>query len=201
MTEDIVNLLSEEFTVEVTDSNGCLAYLSQEITQPPFLKVSSHSIAHVTCVDQSDGVLEIIVEGGVSPYTFLWNTGATSDYIENLQSDWYEVIYTDSLNCSDTAYYFVESSSSSCIDIPNTITPNGDMYNDTWYIENMDLYPDAEVTVFNKWGNELFRADGGYVAWDGTVNGKPLPSEVYYYIILLNNDASDKFTGTITIIR
>lgn len=121
--------------------------------------------------------------------------------MDNLESGWYEVIYTDANACSDTVYYFVESSSSSCIDVPNTITPNGDDYNDTWFIENMHLYPNAEVAIFNKWGNELFKVNGEYVAWDGTVNGRPLPSEVYYYIILLNNEAGDKFTGTITIIR
>ncbi len=201
VTEDVSDLGAGWYYYEVTDSHGCTVSDSAEVTQPSFIYVSSHSVAHVTCVDQTDGFLEIIVEGGVSPYTYLWNTGSTNDYVENLESGWYEVIYTDANACSDTVYYFVESSSSSCIDVPNTITPNGDDYNDTWFIENMHLYPNAEVAIFNKWGNELFKVNGEYVAWNGTVNGRPLPSEVYYYIILLNNEAGDKFTGTITIIR
>ncbi|MDX2362573.1 MAG: gliding motility-associated C-terminal domain-containing protein [Crocinitomicaceae bacterium] len=201
LTEDASNLGAGWHYYEVTDDHGCTANDSAVIFQPDQVMVTSHSVAHVTCIDQADGFLEIIVEGGVSPYTYLWSNGSTSDYIENLEAGWYNVIYSDDNSCSDTVYYFIETSSNSCIEIPNTITPNGDNYNDTWFIENMHLYPDAEVVIFNKWGNELFRSEGGYEEWDGNVNGQPLPSEVYYYIILLNNDEADKFTGTITIIR
>jgi len=89
----------------------------------------------------------------------------------------------------------------SCVEIPNTITPNGDNYNDTWYIKNIDLYPNATVKVFNRWGNLVFDGDKPYKEWDGTTKGEPLPSEVYYYIIELNNSMENKYNGTITIIR
>ena len=63
------------------------------------------------------------------------------------------------------------------------------------------MYPNASVKVFNKWGNEIYVSEGVYKPWDGLYNGKPLPSEVYYYIIVLDNEQDNKYTGTITIIR
>src|SRR5690606_39106596 len=92
-------------------------------------------------------------------------------------------------------------SESDCIFIPNTITPNGDDYNDTWIIESIDLYPSASVKVFNKWGNKVFDSGGKYEPWDGSHKGAPLPSEVYFYIITLGNGSGKEYTGTITIIR
>ena len=88
-----------------------------------------------------------------------------------------------------------------CVNPVNTFTPNGDQFNDTWVIDNMYLYPNALVQVFNKWGNLVFKSEGLYTPWDGTYHNNPLPSEVYYYIIELNDPATSKLTGTLTIIR
>jgi gliding motility-associated-like protein len=103
--------------------------------------------------------------------------------------------------CAATFNFEITLNDQECLEIPNTITPDGDNYNDTWIIGNIDLYPNATVKVFNKWGNELFSSSGLYTPWDGTVNGNPLPSEVYYYIIVLGNEDNNEYTGTITIIR
>jgi gliding motility-associated-like protein len=88
-----------------------------------------------------------------------------------------------------------------CIDPPSAFTPNGDDYNDTWVIRNLYLYTEMNIQVFNRWGNVVFSQDGGiYEPWDGTYNGEPLPSETYYYILILN-DEYDPFKGTVTIVR
>jgi gliding motility-associated-like protein len=85
--------------------------------------------------------------------------------------------------------------------VVNSFTPNGDNYNDTWIIENLYLYPNAEVRVFNRWGSLLFESIGTYSPWDGVYKGQALPSEVYYYIIRLNNGIDNQSTGTVTIVR
>lgn len=81
---------------------------------------------------------------------------------------------------------------------PNTITPNGDLINDTWEIRGIDRFPDAEVRVYSRWGQLVFRTRG-YEPWDGG----DLPEAVYYYVIDLNPlgfDTQPK-TGYLTIIR
>lgn len=199
-TEDVTGLAAGWYYYTVTDGNGCQTSDSAQIKQP-FAFWSSHFMTQLSCIDQADGYIGIEVGGGVEPYSFLWNTGATDFEISNLSAGNYSVIFTDANGCEDTLDFVIKPVFNSCIDIPNTFTPNGDNYNDTWFIENLYLYPNAEVMIFNKWGNQLYKNEAVYEPWDGTINGQPLPSEVYYYIILLNNEQGEKFTGVVTIIR
>lgn len=87
------------------------------------------------------------------------------------------------------------------IDFPNGITPNGDGKNDTWVIDFLDQYPNHVVEIYNRWGEMLYRSTAYKNDWDGTYKGKELPVGTYYYIIELNEEGVDPFTGPITIMR
>ncbi|MCB0778080.1 MAG: gliding motility-associated C-terminal domain-containing protein [Flavobacteriales bacterium] len=89
------------------------------------------------------------------------------------------------------------------IDPPNTFTPNGDGINDLWRIPGIEDYPAAEVSVFDRWGQRVYRATGYGEPWDGTNNGVRLPTATYYYHIRLNQveGNSPPYTGSITIVR
>jgi len=82
----------------------------------------------------------------------------------------------------------------------NGITPNGDGANDTWVIKNIEHYPEAEIEIFNRWGNKIFTSIGYSTPWDGTFNGQPMPVAAYYFIIKLNKDEKP-LSGNITLIR
>ena len=84
--------------------------------------------------------------------------------------------------------------------VPNTFTPNGDGTNDNWIIKGLDLYPDVQVFVFNRWGQQLFYSKGYGRAWDGLYNGKPLPMGTYYYLIKLNGQNQKPLTGPLTLL-
>lgn len=86
------------------------------------------------------------------------------------------------------------------ISTPNTFTPNGDGINDTWDIENLNLYTTCTVEVLNRYGQKIYYANGYPVPWNGMLNGKQLPVGTYYYIIRLKPDAKP-LTGSINIIR
>lgn len=85
--------------------------------------------------------------------------------------------------------------------IPNTFTPNGDGYNDRWEIKNLDTYPQAYVTVYNRNGQLVFHNKGLYSAWNGTYNGAALPVGTYYYVIDLVEDGLPKPSGWVFIAR
>jgi len=90
---------------------------------------------------------------------------------------------------------------SGCLEIPTIITPNSDGYNDTWIIKNIDLFPNAEVFVFNRWGERVFHTKNLLAnPWDGTSGGKALPTDSYHYILHLN-DGSEPRSGVISIIK
>lgn len=84
----------------------------------------------------------------------------------------------------------------------NSFTPDGDGVNDTWIIENMDQYPNAKVSIFNRWGVSVFESTGYLKPWDGTnfLNGEALPVGSYYYVIDLGLGLDLK-KGVINIIK
>jgi gliding motility-associated-like protein len=198
--EDPINLISGFYTYEFTDDQGCIITDSVFVGQPDEIQVT-YFIDPVSCIDQSDAVIDVTTFGGTEPYSFLWTTGAISEDAADLAPGTYELTVTDDNLCTETFTFIVDVNLTECLIVPNTFTPNGDNYNDTWVIGNIDLYPDVTVKVFNEWGNEIFTSVGMYDPWDGTHRGNALPAGVYYYIIVLNNNEDNKYTGTISIVR
>lgn len=88
-----------------------------------------------------------------------------------------------------------------CLEVQEIITPNNDGYYDRWKIKNIELFPNAEVKVFNRWGQMVFTTKNiSANEWDGTYKGELLPTDSYHYIIYLN-DGSEPRTGVVSIIR
>lgn len=112
----------------------------------------------------------------------------------------YTVTVTDANGCmnSDTVTVFVYPE----IIIPNGFSPNADGKNDTWMIDFIYQFPDCEVEVYNRWGEQLFYSRGYSTPWNGQYKGKNLPVGTYYYIINLNHPSHpDAYTGPLTIFR
>jgi gliding motility-associated-like protein len=102
--------------------------------------------------------------------------------------------------CSVRDSVQVKPKHKSCLIIPKAFTPNGDLINDEWNIGNIDLYPDARITIYNRWGQSVWRSEQGYAhPWDGKSNGTRLPIDAYHYIIDLHNGSKPE-DGSITIV-
>jgi len=86
--------------------------------------------------------------------------------------------------------------------IYNIITPDNDGYNDTWYIEGIEEYPDNQVLLFNRWGDQIRQFENynnTTVVWDGTNRyGERLPAATYYYIIRLRS-INKVYTGWVVV--
>jgi gliding motility-associated-like protein len=50
-------------------------------------------------------------------------------------------------------------------------TPNEDSINDLWTIKNLDLFPQATITIFNRYGKLLKEMSPTSMGWNGTFNG------------------------------
>lgn len=87
--------------------------------------------------------------------------------------------------------------------VPNAFTPNGDGINDFWRIGRIGNFPEALVTVFDRWGQVVFKAFGDGEMWDGTNRGKFLPTATYFYVIELNSTEikSEPITGSVSIVH
>lgn len=88
-------------------------------------------------------------------------------------------------------------------DIPSVITPNGDGINDIFVVpclEDNTAFPNNEVSIFNQWGDEVFRARPYNNDWGGTYDGQDLPAGTYFYVVNLRN-GDTPLTGFLIIIR
>jgi len=97
----------------------------------------------------------------------------------------YEVC-SDACECDQAVVILRVGEDAQC-EAPNIITPNGDGINDTFTVPcllNEGDFPDSQVSIFNRWGDEVFRSGKPYRNnWNGTYNGEDLPADTYFYII------------------
>lgn len=114
----------------------------------------------------------------------------------------YQVEVENMEGCKDTASVLVEvrESVDQVLFIPNVLTPNGDGYNDTWFIKNVELFPRNSVQIVNRWGDVVYQNKNYRNNWAGEYGGQPLPAGTYYYILDLGDDWG-LFKGDVTILR
>lgn len=109
-TQDIQNLQQGFYSVTATDANGCSVSLSANIGNSSGPSVTIASTISEAC-GQSNGSVDIDVNGGALPYSFFWNNGATSEDVTNLISGSYNVVVVDNNGCTvsqDVAVGFID---------------------------------------------------------------------------------------------
>ena len=188
--------------LEVSDLYGCMAVDSVYVSVYDIPEVDLGPDTTI-CGDQG-----IILDAGNDGESYQWSTGDIGQSISIFEGQeqevWVQV--TDANGCisSDTIvlgecnikYYFR--------DIPTAITPNNDGLNDTWIINKLASYTQAEIEIFSRWGTLVWRSEPGYSEpWNGTdMRGNDVPMDSYHFVIELNSKAKKDFvTGIITVIR
>jgi gliding motility-associated-like protein len=179
---------SPTFTLQ--NVNGCDSVITLNLT---INKLQGLNAGDDITACQGDNIT--LVASGATTYS--WTGGAANGvaFVPPTGTTIYTVTGTDDNGCTatDAVSVLVEY----CLDIPGGISPNSDNANDTWTITGLDQYPDAKVFVFDRWGQKVFSGDATNATWDGTYEGKELPTADYYYIIELGN--GEKFNGVVTL--
>ena len=87
------------------------------------------------------------------------------------------------------------------INISEAVTPNGDGINDTWMIYNIENYPNNQVFIYNRYGEEVYRKKGYLNTWSGRKQGntgKALPDNTaYFYQLDLDGNGTIDYKGWI----
>ncbi|WP_214070028.1 gliding motility-associated C-terminal domain-containing protein [Mucilaginibacter sp. dw_454] len=83
--------------------------------------------------------------------------------------------------------------------IPNVFTPNGDNVNDAFVILGLELYPENELTIINRWGAIVYQKKGYQNNWDGS----GLNEGTYFYFLKVHTTAQkwETYHGYITLLR
>ena len=188
------------YNAVVSDANGCVVGVQVSVSQPEQIDMSV-VVTEPTCRDKKDGIIEILASGGTLPYEYALDSNVSdTSLFEGLGSGKYSVVVTDANGCFVIERgVVVPLNSRDCIEIPDVFTPNGDGINDEWIIENIDMFPEAHIYVFNRWGQLLYKGMVNDAPWDGRFRGHYVPAGVYTYIVDLGEDL-EKYEGTVTVI-
>ena len=149
--------------------------------------------------------LQLVVHGTVdisgyswSPAIWISNTSIPMPKVWPSSTQTYFVQATSAKGCKKSVPVTVEVISH--LYICNAFTPNNDGLNDLWEIKGLDKYPKCIVTIYDRFGELIYKSSGYKVAWDGSFNGKPQPAGIYVYEIDLK-DGSKPLKGTVTLVR
>ena len=188
------------YNAVVSDANGCVVGVQVSVSQPEQIDMSV-VVTEPTCRDKKDGIIEILASGGTLPYEYALDSNVSdTSLFEGLGSGKYSVVVTDANGCFVIERgIVVPFNSRDCIEIPDVFTPNGDGINDEWIIENIDMFPETHIYVFNRWGQLLYKGMVNDAPWDGRFRGHYVPAGVYTYIVDLGEDL-EKYEGTVTVI-
>ncbi|MBW3544951.1 MAG: SprB repeat-containing protein, partial [Bacteroidetes bacterium] len=119
-TEDISGLRAGDYEVTVTDAKGCSATAAVTIGQPAGISSLSAIISNISCSGLTDGSINLTVEGGLAPYSFAWDNGATTEDLTGLAEGTYQVVVTDAANCQASETFTI--SEPALLDVKGTVT-------------------------------------------------------------------------------
>jgi gliding motility-associated-like protein len=108
--------------------------------------------------------------------------------------------------CPSVSSSVVVTVVSTCINVKNAFTPNGDGINDKWvvYEQSFCFKPGgATVNVFNRYGSKVYESKNYTNSWDGTYKGKPVPDGTYYAVVefILLNGNKQVVKTDVTVLR
>jgi gliding motility-associated-like protein len=142
-----------------------------------------------------------------SPLTYSWSpslglsrTDIANPVARPSQTTTYTVTVTNQFGFSINLFVTIVVNEDFNFMIPNVFSPNGDGQNDLWVIENIESYPDHELTIFDRSGRVLKKVKNYQNDWNGLANGLPLEEGTYYYTIrFIDKNVLKK--GFITLVR
>ena len=210
-TEDLTNLETGNYSVTVTDANGCTTKPSIYITQPE--EITSNTLHYIECPDNWE-LYTSEPTGGTSPYTFLWVEGSTSPSYD-VTAGTYDLTITDAVGCEKHEIIIVEANPDNNIPAINDLIIEAGTnviwdasYNNYNVLDDVIIESGATLTIenctieFGTWG--VYRdliyihvKEGGklYINDAKLTNNAPCQIywggiKVYGYYDKLQNDAS-----------
>jgi gliding motility-associated-like protein len=140
-----------------------------------------------------------IVAVSWTPAAGLSSTTSLSPIAKPTTTTTYTVIITHKSGSKVELKITVEVKNDYAIEPATILTPNNDGINDFWVVKNLEAYANNEVFIYDRSGRLLYTMKNYNNRWDGKINGRPLATGTYYYIIRFSQQPGVVFKGFITI--
>ncbi len=199
---------SGTYVAVVTNADGCSA---TDTAQVDVIDISVDVAASENPIYRSQ-TTELEATGGFVSYQWTPDDGTLDDInvanpVANPQeTTTYTVLVTDTNGCTTERSITIEVKETECgepyIYLPNAFSPNGDGQNEVLYLRGLNL-SEIHLSIYNRWGQEVFDTRNQGVGWDGTFNGEPVVPDVYGFYLRVKCDNGEKYfkKGNITVLK
>jgi gliding motility-associated-like protein len=165
------------YTLTVTEGN-CQGVFPIEVIQS-----NAPTIHHIETADwtQNDNSITVILGGtGVGDYVYSLDNihFHASNTFTGLPPGAYTIYVKDLNECGGAAETIF------LLAYPRFFTPNGDGFNDHWKVTFSETEPHLMTYVFDRYGKLITGFLPDSLGWDGTLNGEPLPSTDYWFLVI-----------------
>lgn len=201
---------TQEFFVEAISDLGCISE-RVPITGTYHEVLVGDIIPSDSVIEFPKPIVNFSLSGNIIGGEYLWSfgDGSTSTSDEPAYEYQHPGLYEVTLNaldihgCEYDFKKYIEVKYLRELHIPNAFSPNGDGFNDEFFIRSR-LTQQFSFSIYNRFGKEIFQADQPDFRWDGYSNtGKPLREGVYVFRVratdILGNAIEEQ--GTITLFR
>ena len=182
------------YVVTLTNTNNCSTTKTFTVTASGIATVAAIIIDDFQ--DNNTATIELTNTSlGLYEYSLDGTNYQNSPIFTNLSEGQYTVYINDTKGCGEIVESFF------ILDYPKFFTPNGDGYNDTWLIKNLDKrnLQNSSIFIFDRYGKLLKQLFGNGEGWDGNFIGNQLPSSDYWFEIKLTS--GKKVKGHFTLKR
>ncbi len=198
------------YTVEI-EKGVCSEEFSVKVNVNPLPVINT---IDVKTLENGERDITVNVSEGESPYTYSLDDkdyDVLEEILKRASIGWNQLYVLDANKCGSSKMFEIEPIEI----IPDKyFSPNGDGVNDLWEIKNLEVYSSYIVEIFTRHGKRIFiqrvgsfnidGVDDGlgsyFSGWKGEYNGKPMPSDDYWYLITLE-DIRKQYTGHFTLKR
>ncbi|MEM8526793.1 MAG: gliding motility-associated C-terminal domain-containing protein [Bacteroidota bacterium] len=206
----------QEHLISVFDVRGCSFDTTIFVNQPPPVEVNLPAEIEVQLGDsirlRPDVFSVVPIDTSMilwTPDEFLSITNELNPIVKPLDSRNYTLTLADLNGCTGEASVLIDVNKRRNVYIPNVIAPNSVQNSQFQVFTGLGVRKMNFMRIYDRWGElvyELGESDtsiGGIGSWNGTLNGKPLPSGVYVYIVEMEfiDEAKLLYRGDVTVIR
>jgi gliding motility-associated-like protein len=173
-SNSILVTIPGNYSVTVTDASGCTKTKKFTVTASGIATITGASLNDFAGNDNS----VLIGYTGLGNYDFTLDGSYFQDnpLFIGIAPGTYTVYARDKNGCGFSIPFVVH-----VLDYPRFFTPNGDGYNDFWKIKNLELFPKAVITIFDRYGKLLKQLSTNSSGWNGTFNNSELAADDYWF--------------------
>lgn len=214
-TFEVVATASSQYFLRFEYGEGCVYEDTVKVTVVPNFTLKLVTDPDTNRINAGDPIfLDAFVPGmNVSGFSFEWLENNS-----NLVGSSQQITVTPVTTDSTISYEVTVVSPSGCIQtasvefiivqpnikVPNAFTPNGDGANDSFglaIVEGVAIIEKMEI--YSRWGQRVFSSSDPNARWDGAIDGKPAPSDVYAFVIFWRGgDGALRYeSGEVTLLR